>query len=306
MRSNPPTASQRSRPAAFPAAFQRLVGAWLDAHPRLPTIASGMVGSRNGWREAPYVPCPRRPERDRRESRHGRRRRGARASRAGVVYEDEAGQPDVIRGEEVEILGVADAGAKLVVLPGSHSKWASVEAGRVLRFRTFATGELFAALKDHTLVGAFARAAKPKPPGNAFALGVRRGAAAARGEDRSGIIGSLFGARSLVLMRKLAEDDSGEYLSGLLIGAEIAEARRLFPNEAPRLAGAPALAQRYLAAFAALGQRAEAAPARAAARGLHILARKPRGSFDDRSGIHGARRHPSRREAGRGSKRSRR
>ncbi len=159
-------------------------------------------------------------------------------------------------------------------MPGSHSKWAVVERGCVERFKTFVTGELFAAIKDHTLAGAFARAAVGNPDGSAFAFGVERGAAAARGERGSGLLGALFGARSLPLMGKLAEDDAGEYLSGLLVGAEIAEARRLFPREAPRIAGANALVKRYLAAFAVLGEEAGAAPSRAAARGLLVLARQ--------------------------------
>ncbi len=258
---------------AFPDALRRLVGGWLDEHPSLPIIASGMVGSRHGWREAPYVKCPADP-RDIAAGLVGVDAGGRLVHIApGLSYEDEAGQPDVMRGEEVEILGIAHSGGRLVVLPGSHSKWAIVEDGRVIAFRTFVTGELFSAIRDHTLAGAFARMGGPKPLGDAFALGVRRGAAAARGEDCTGVIGVLFGARSLPLMGKLAEDDAGNYLSGLLIGAEIVEARRLFPGEAPQVAGANGLVQRYLFAFGALGEKARAAPPRAAARGLHTLAR---------------------------------
>ena len=257
----------------FAAAYRRLVGAWLDAYPVVPAIASGMVGSRNGWREAPYVRCPADPATIA-AGLVSVEAEGARLHLVpGLAYEDETGRPDVMRGEEVEILGIADAGAKLVVLPGSHSKWAEIEGGRVLRFRTFVTGELFAAVRDHTLFGAFARAARPREPGAAFALGARTGAAAARGETGSGFIGSLFSARTLPLMGKLAEDDAGEYLSGLMIGAEIAEGERLFQTGAPRIAGAPALVERYLAAFAALGRNASAAPRLAAARGLFLLSR---------------------------------
>ncbi len=257
----------------FPGSLDRLVGQWLGAHRDLPIVASGMVGSRHGWREAPYVKCPADP----RAIVAGLVAVDAGGRRVlltpGLWCEDDSGEPDVMRGEEVEILGVADAGARLIVLPGSHSKWAIVENGRVERFRTFVTGELFAAIRDHTLAGAFARAAQPKGPGPAFTLGVRRGAAAARGEG-PGLLAALFGARSLPLMGRLAEDDAGEYLSGLLVGAEIAEARRLFPNDEPQIAGAKALVKRYLAAFAVLGEEARAAPSRAAARGLLVLARQ--------------------------------
>ncbi|HKN30380.1 MAG TPA: 2-dehydro-3-deoxygalactonokinase [Roseiarcus sp.] len=259
-------------PGGFAETLRRLVGGWLDAHDNLPIVASGMVGSRHGWREAPYVKCPA----DRRDIAAGivPVQAGARVVHLapGLSYEDENGEPDVMRGEEVEILGISDSGGRLIILPGSHSKWAIVERGRVERFKTFVTGELFAAIRDHTLAGAFARYAKGEPSRFAFALGVRRGAAAGSGKG-SGLLAALFSARSLPLMGKLAEDDAGEYLSGLLVGAEIAEARRLFPNEEPHIAGAEALVQRYLAAFDALHQSARAAPKRAAARGLFILAR---------------------------------
>jgi 2-dehydro-3-deoxygalactonokinase len=258
---------------AYPATLKRLTGRWLEPHPSLPIIASGMVGSRHGWREAAYVKCPAGP-RDvavhlMQVEADGRRVHLA----AGLSYADEAGQPDVMRGEETEIFGVADAGARLIVLPGSHSKWAKIDGDRVVAFKTFVTGELFAALRDHTVAGAFAKAAPAKSPGEAFALGVGRGAAAGACEGKSGLIGLLFGARSLPLMGALPEDDVGEYLSGLLIGAEIGEARRFFPGEAPHVAGAEALVERYLAAFEALGVSARAAPPRAAARGLFRIAR---------------------------------
>ncbi len=258
---------------AYPVTLKRLIGRWLDAHPSLPIIASGMVGSRHGWREAPYVSLPAGPgdvaSRMIEVEADGRRV----ALAPGLSYVDEAGQPDVIRGEETEIFGIADAGVSLIVLPGSHSKWARIEGGRVVAFRTYVTGELFAALRDHTLAGAFAKLAPAKAPGKPFALGAERGAAAAACQGKSGLIGLMFGARSLPLMGGLAEDDAGEYLSGLLIGAEIGEGLRLFSREEPYLAGAEALVQRYLKAFEALGLPARAAPPRAAARGLFRIAR---------------------------------
>jgi 2-dehydro-3-deoxygalactonokinase len=259
-------------PGAYPATLKRLVGPWLGAHPSLPVIASGMVGSRHGWREAPYVPLPAGPG-DVAAHLAEVEAEGRRVVLApGLSYVDEAGAPDVIRGEETEIFGVADSGARLIVLPGSHSKWARVEGDRIVAFKTFITGELFAALRDHTVAGAFARAAPAKSPGEAFALGVERGAAAADAQGKSGLLGLLFGARALPLTGGLAEEDAGEYLSGLIIGAEIGEGRRLYPGEEPHVAGAEALVKRYLAAFEALGLPARTAPARAAARGLFRIA----------------------------------
>ena len=92
----------------------------------------------------------------------------------GLAYEDENGQPDVMRGEEVEILGIASSGGRLIVLPGSHSKWAIVDRGRILSFKTFVTGELFAAVKDHTLAGAFARVAEAEVAGRRLCARRRR------------------------------------------------------------------------------------------------------------------------------------
>ncbi len=262
---------------AYPATLERLIGPWLDANPSAPVIASGMVGSRHGWREAPYVRCPAGPH-DVAQRLTTVEADGRRVFLApGLSTEDEAGLPDVMRGEETEIFGVADLGvhlgARLIVLPGSHSKWAKVEGGRVAAFKTFVTGELFQALRDHTIAGAFAKAAPAKAPGEAFALGVKRGAAAASGKAKAGLLGLLFGARALPLMGAIDQDDAGEYLSGLLIGAEIGEARRLYPGEEPHVAGAETLVKRYLAAFEALGVGARAAPPRAAARGLFRIAR---------------------------------
>ncbi len=256
----------------YPATLRRLVGRWLDANPTLPVIASGMVGSRHGWREAPYAPCPAGP-RDVAGRLTTVEADGRRVVLApGLSYADEAGA-DVMRGEETEIFGVANSGARLIVLPGSHSKWASVEGERVVAFKTFITGELYAALRDHTIAGAFARTAPAKEPGPTFALGVERGAAAAGDKTKSGPLGLLFGARALPLMGKLDPDDAGEYLSGLLIGAEIGEAGRLYPGEGPHIAGVEALVARYLKAFEVLGVAAHAAPPRAAARGLYRIAR---------------------------------
>ena len=279
MRSPPATGSEASTAGAYPATLTRLVGRWLDAHPSLPVIASGMVGSRHGWREAAYVKCPAGP-RDVASQLAEVEADGHRVALApGLVVcrRRRTAGCDAGRGDGNLRSRRFRARASLC-LPGSHSKWARVEGERVVAFKTFVTGELFAALRDHTVLGAFARAApdrapgKAFAPGTAFALGVERGAAAAD-NGKSGLLGLMFGARTLPLMGKLDPDDSGEYLSGLLIGAEIGEGRRLYPGEAPHVAGAEALVRRYIAAFEALGVPARAAPPRAAARGLFRIAR---------------------------------
>ena len=161
------------------------------------------------------------------------------------------------------------------MLPGSHSKWAIVEGGRVERFKTFVTGELFAAVRDHTLVGAFARAAHGRSrTAQPLRAASSAAPAAARGDRGSGLLGALFGARSLPLMGELAEDDAAEYLSGLLIGAEIAEARRLFPREARAWREPTRWWSVILPRSPFSARKRVAAPSGAAARGLLVLARQ--------------------------------
>ena len=259
---------------AYPATLKRLVGRWLEAHPSLPVIASGMVGSRHGWREAAYVKCPAGP---REVAAHltqveadGRRVVLA----AGLSYVDEAGQPDVMRGEETEIFGVADSGARLIVLPGSHSKWARVEGDRVVAFKTFVTGELFAALRDHTVAGAFARAAPAKSPGEAFALGARRGAGGGGwrrkvGPDRPPVWRAIAAAHGRPRRGRCRANISPACSSGRKSarGGGCSPARSRM-SQAPRR-----WSSATCAAFEALGVSARAAPPRAAARGLFRIAR---------------------------------
>jgi 2-dehydro-3-deoxygalactonokinase len=121
--------------------------------PRLPTLMAGMIGSRNGWLEAPYVQCP-----------AGLAEIAARlvpvGDRADLAIVPglslAAGLGDVMRGEETQIVGLVGSGPSLAVLPGTHSKWARVTDDRINSFRTFPTGELFAAILDHTVVGMLA------------------------------------------------------------------------------------------------------------------------------------------------------
>ena len=259
---------------AYPPTLKRLIGQWLEAHPSLPVIASGMVGSRHGWREAAYVECPAGP-RDVAAHLTEVEADGRRVVLApGLSYIDEAGQPDVMRGEETEIFGVADSGARLIVLPGSHSKWARVEGDRVVAFKTFITGELFAAVRDHTVAGAFARAAPAKSSGK----GVRaRSRARRRGRGR----------------RREVRPDRPPVWSAIVAAygrPRGGRRRRISVRPAHRggdRRGAAALSRRGAAcrgrrgagealpyaAFEALGVSARAAPTRAAARGLFRIAR---------------------------------
>src|SRR4029453_12927731 len=131
-------------------ALASLLGDWIDDG--APRLACGMIGSRQGGIEGPYVACP--ASLDALATGLAHVRTGALAIVPGLVTRDRHGVPDVMRGEETQLLGaVAADEAVLAVLPGTHSKWARVERGTVVDFATWMTGELFAALLDHNILG---------------------------------------------------------------------------------------------------------------------------------------------------------
>ena len=199
-------------PGGFPATLLRHIGPWLDRYPGCAVVMAGMVGSRNGWVEAPYLECP-----------VGIDDLGRHFVRAdlgdgraalivpGLVSRGEGDAPDVMRGEETKIAG-AGVQDGVVLMPGTHSKWARIADGRIEGFSTFMTGDVYGALKDHTILGMLAQ----DPPDQ---TGFARGLAAAR--RPGGLTHLAFSARTLVLMGELAPAQVGPYLSGLLIGTEI-------------------------------------------------------------------------------------
>ena len=148
------------------------IGAW----PRLPILACGMVGAKQGWREAPYRACPAGLAEIAGAMLAVPTSFGEVRIAPGLTATDRAGAPDVMRGEETQILGALAAGLGdgAYVLPGTHSKWAHVEDGRVLGFETYMTGEVFSVLKTHSVLG---RMMAPERRGEGFA----RGLSAARG-----------------------------------------------------------------------------------------------------------------------------
>ena len=214
--------------------------AWRARYPGLPVVASGMVGARQGWLEAPYVACP----------------AGAVEIAAATVLApggvrilpgmsclDARGAPDVMRGEETQILGAGGDG--VFVLPGTHSKWARVERGRIVTFSTYMTGEVFAVLKTHSVLG---RMMTEPREGEGFSLGLD----AARALEHPGdLLHAAFMARTFGLFGAVASDQLAEYLSGLLIGAEILAGAR--GATAATVIGAPELSARYVTAGSRLG-----------------------------------------------------
>ncbi|NPD16390.1 2-dehydro-3-deoxygalactonokinase [Xinfangfangia sp. D13-10-4-6] len=253
---------------------------------QVPLIAAGMITSRNGWVETPYLPLPLDAAALAGALSPHQTSRGRRIHFVTGASSDMDGDfPDVMRGEETEVIGqVASdqagqrqtAGQRLFVLPGTHSKWVRVTAGKITAFQTCMTGEAFAVLRDHSILGRLmdAGAQTGADPGAAF----ERGLAAGRGEGA--LMARAFSARSLALAGSLAPGEIADYLSGLLIGDEIraglAQGMGLAggADQAVTIIGRGDLAERYARAFAAFGIAAAIAPQGMNRRGLFEIATK--------------------------------
>ncbi|BBK31480.1 2-dehydro-3-deoxygalactonokinase [Allostella humosa] len=243
---------------AFAAALHDACRPWLERHGPLPALLSGMIGSRQGWIEAPYLPCPvALDELGRHLTPITVPDFGPIRVAPGVTARDRDGVPDVMRGEECQIVGALalmaiDGGTFL--LPGTHSKTVTVAQGRIIGFHTCMTGELFAALRTHTILGRLMGAASGD--GSGFARGVD----AARGLQGAGqLLHAIFAARTLRLFDELAEDEAADYLSGLLIGAELGGIAA--GDGELILIGSADLADRYRRAARRLGIATRDAPA---------------------------------------------
>lgn len=248
----------------FAAVFRDVCGDWL-AHTR-PAIASGMIGSRQGWVEAPYAACPAGFE-----ALVGglawAEAGGARlAIVPGVSCVDTSGVPDVMRGEETQVFGALDAADGICVLPGTHSKWVTVAGGRIESFATYMTGELFAVMREHSILGRLMSVDAAHAPA-AF----RRGWEAGLGGDEA-LLHRLFGTRTLGLFGRLAPEEAPSYLSGLLIGDEVRAAARGLTGSTVTVIGDPVLRDRYCEVLAGGGVTARAAPPDAARIGLWRMA----------------------------------
>jgi 2-dehydro-3-deoxygalactonokinase len=221
----------------------------------LPAIAAGTVGAAQGWLNVPYVAAP--------------------ASLAdlaaalvpiagesitivpGVSFMSD-GRCDVMRGEEVQALGAVAAGLvpgdALLCQPGTHNKWVHLEQGRIMRFTTAMTGEMFALLTAHSLLRDMLKGEAADDA--AFREGV---ADAADGCD---LLSALFGVRASVLLGKRAAADGASYASGLLIGADVAA--RLSPSEPVHILADAKLIALYQSAIALLGGQSHAIDSHAA------------------------------------------
>jgi 2-dehydro-3-deoxygalactonokinase len=251
----------------FEAALTREIGHWID--PDTEILLSGMITSRNGWVETPYLDPPATPaglvaNAIRRESENG----ATLLFLPGVC--NRSPQPDVMRGEEIQVFGTVGASEDaLVVLPGTHSKWVNVSGGAISRFSTFLTGEIFALLKQHSIIGRLIPAGAAVPNEAAFRAGVITGFAGRPG----GFLNDIFTARAGALLAEFPPAEIAERLSGIVIGHEIRAglASAGSTKQKPRLVGEVALVARYRLAFEALGFDCAPGPEHAAVEGFRRL-----------------------------------
>jgi 2-dehydro-3-deoxygalactonokinase len=248
----------------FPDVLQETCGDWL-AEPSSLCLVSGMAGSRQGWREAPYCACPAGFAELARSLAWVEPQRIALVP--GLSCESD-GVPDVLRGEEVQVFGAIDLLQQrdgLYVLPGTHSKWVQVAQARVQSFATFMSGEVYALLRQHSILGRMMPAEDGPLAEDAFTQGVRYA------QQSGGLLRSAFSARTLALFDRLPAPALASYLSGLVIGEELRQ--RSDAVDAVVLIGAPALTQRYALALRTLGCTSRTLGPEATWRGLWALAR---------------------------------
>lgn len=229
--------------------FFNLSQDWLDQWGALPVLLSGMIGSTIGWKDAPYLNCPV----DAAQIASGRVEFEARGISfsilAGLRTQNPLGSPDVMRGEELQMLGWLrlqnkDQGKNLFALPGTHNKWTLVENGSITNFLTAFTGELFSLLRNNSILVTEQNTISFNE--NVFMDAVR--AIGALGEAQ--LLHALFATRSKQVLGEMASTDALSYLSGLIIGADVLGANKLFGDvDNVTIIGEPTLTQHYTLAL---------------------------------------------------------
>jgi len=228
----------------FPAAVEEIRERLGDA----PLLLAGMVGSNRGWKEAPYVAAPAGLD-DLAGSLAWPGEREAIVP--GVSYVGD-GRADVMRGEEVQLLGAVAAGLvdpdALVCHPGTHNKWAVLRGGRIASFRTVMTGELFSLLKEHSILADLLKG--EVEAGEVF----REAARFAIGHEA--VPAELFAVRARVLLGEARKEDAASWTSGLLIGTDIRVGLAGAAAERVVIIGRPELTRLYAAAVSEAGREA--------------------------------------------------
>ncbi|MCE2781775.1 2-dehydro-3-deoxygalactonokinase [Limnohabitans sp.] len=253
-------------PGQFESVCHELFGDWMQA-PGALCLISGMAGSRQGWQEAPYCPCPAG------FAELGQHLLWLQPGRIALVPglsctgQDDMQSPDVMRGEEVQIFGALQLSGRdnaTLVLPGTHSKWVHVDSRRVAQFQTFMTGEVFALMSQQSILG------KTLDLNGAF-----NEATFLQGVDQSqqagGVLHHLFAVRTLGLFDRLSAAQLTSYLSGLLIGEELRTQTVHADSDPVILIGSETLTQRYSLALQHLGIACQCHGAEATWAGMFAL-----------------------------------
>ncbi len=251
----------------FEAVFEKLIRDWDYAH-GLPVLASGMITSRNGWVETPYERVPLDAADLARALVPHRTARGVDLRFITGVTTDHRAGPDVMRGEETQIIGASALGMSdgTFVMPGTHSKWIRVTDGKIEDYATYMTGEIYAALKGHTILGVLMEDGPFDAQG--FEFGVKSGL-----ENGSSLLHDLFHVRTLPLMGRIKENQVADYLSGILIGTEIKAAKdRGDATDRVTIVGRNDLTDRYATALTLAGIKSQGAPDDVVAMGHFLIA----------------------------------
>ena len=260
------------QPGAFDGVFESTFGDWMDV-PGTRCLMAGMVGSRQGWVEAAYCPAPAGlGEIVGTLTRIGPDR-SAKARDIAIVPGiscEHDGIPDVMRGEEIKVFGALDllgVDDAVIVLPGTHSKWATISGGRLVGFSTVMSGEFYALLTRHSILSRTLPAGESALDAEAFDRGVRF---AFQGHS---LMQTAFSVRTLALFDRMAPAAMPSYLSGLVIGDEL-RCRPLDGVGEVIVIGAPALAERFERALKQRGLRVRRMGEEAAWRGLSVIDRR--------------------------------
>jgi 2-dehydro-3-deoxygalactonokinase len=259
----------------FRATLEGICKPWDVLFGKLPCLASGMIGSKQGWVDAGYLPTP-----CGFESLAGAAKDlSALANRKllvmpGLRHIDQAtNTSDVMRGEETQVFG-AQIENGVAVLPGTHSKWVKVVDLKIVAFKTFMTGEAFSLFRHQSIL------AKLMPAENssafdiaAFEMGVGQSLSAP-----SELLHHLFKVRTHGLFNELTPTAQADFLSGVLIGSEVVGGRGLFAEDQSNIAliGEAALIERYRIALncAGLGSRVIESKTPVAALGLYEVSKR--------------------------------
>jgi 2-dehydro-3-deoxygalactonokinase len=218
----------------------------LGVHLETPVLMSGMVGSGQGWREIPCLGTEVAPTA---LARHLVRLQGQRFIVPG--YAQRQPHADMLRGEETHLLGLvlSGTGDGWVLLPGAHSKWVYLKAGRVVRWTTFVTGELLESQRHMATMASLLEARCSDDP-VAFEHGLQLA--------RSGmpLSQALFSVRASVMNGAIAAGQTMPMVSGVLIGAEFQGMAGILPEQRSlHLIATPALASLYQRAADVFGWR---------------------------------------------------